>query len=194
MENRSESFELEDMRQQIQLLKAKLEKETIVSEKLIRQSTQDKVSYIDRKKKTVYVLIGFALVYCNVYFILMGYSWIFCVFTSCFLLVAWYFQRYNHRGISAQEIAAANLLDVSKALVRMNRLGVRWLYFGIPFALCWIAWFMVESYPKVGGEIICYGGTAGFILGAILGVSHLVSVRRKAKEAIRDIDEYTRMN
>ena len=34
MENRSESFELEDMRQQIQLLKAKLEKETIVSENL----------------------------------------------------------------------------------------------------------------------------------------------------------------
>lgn len=84
MENRSESFELEDMRQQIQLLKAKLEKETIVSEKLIRQSTQDKVSYIDRKKKTVYVLIGFALVYCNVYFILMGYSWIFV----CLLLVS----------------------------------------------------------------------------------------------------------
>ena len=101
MENRSESFELEDMRQQIQLLKAKLEKETIVSEKLIRQSTQDKVSYIDRKKKTVYVLIGFALVYCNVYFILMGYSWIFCVFTSCFLLVArgkfsYNFRFYNH--------------------------------------------------------------------------------------------------
>lgn len=84
MENHTDKFELDGMKQQIQLLKDKLAKEIIVSEKLIRHSTQDKVSYINRKKKFMYFLIVFALVYCNTFFLLMGYSWIFCVFTSVF--------------------------------------------------------------------------------------------------------------
>lgn len=84
MENHTDKFELDEMKQQIQLLKDKLAKEIIVSENLIRHSTQDKVSYINRKKKFMYFLIVFALVYCNTFFLLMGYSWIFCVFTSVF--------------------------------------------------------------------------------------------------------------
>ncbi|RGR88035.1 hypothetical protein DWY20_14690 [Phocaeicola coprocola] len=86
------------------------------------------------------------------------------------------------------------MLDISKALLRMNQLNLRWLYFGIPFALCWIVWFMFESYPKVGGEMICYGGSVGFVLGAAGGILHCIRVRHKAKEAIHDIEEYTKDN
>ena len=67
MENYADRCELDEMKQQIQLLKDKLAKEIIVSEKLIRHSTQDKVSYINRKKKFMYFFIVFALVYCNVF-------------------------------------------------------------------------------------------------------------------------------
>lgn len=93
MENYADRCELDEMKQQIQLLKDKLAKEIIVSEKLIRHSTQDKVSYINRKKKFMYFLIVFALVYCNVFFLLMGYSWIFlccyfCLFNYCRMLPA----------------------------------------------------------------------------------------------------------
>ncbi|WP_308769692.1 hypothetical protein [uncultured Bacteroides sp.] len=191
MENYVDEFELDEMKQQIQLLRDKLAKEIIVSEKLLKNSTQDKVAYINRKKRFIYFLIGFALVYCNTFFLLMGYSWIFCVFTSVFLIIAGIYQRYSHKGVSIDCISTGNLLDISRALVRMNQLGLRWLYFGIPFALCWIVWFMFESYPKVGGEMICYGGSVGFVLGAVGGILHCVQVRRKAKEAIRGIEEYT---
>ena len=115
MENYTDKFELDEMKQQIQLLKDKLAKEIIVSEKLIRHSTQDKVSYINRKKKFMYFLIVFALVYCNTFFLLMGYSWIFCVFTSVFLIIAGFYQRYSHKGVSIDCISAGNLLDISKA-------------------------------------------------------------------------------
>ena len=50
---------------------------------------------------------------------------------------------------------------------------------------------MLESYPKVGGEMICYGGSVGFVLGAVGGILHCVHVRRKTQEAVRDIEEYT---
>ena len=171
MENYADRCELDEMKQQIQLLKDKLAKEIIVSEKLIRHSTQD-----------------------NVFFLLMGYSWIFCAVTSVFLIIAGCYQRYSHKGVGIDCISKGNLLDISKALLRMNQLNLRWLYFGIPFALCWIVWFMFESYPKVGGEMICYGGSVGFVLGAAGGILHCIRVRHKAKEAIHDIEEYTKDN
>lgn len=60
MENFTDKFELDEMKQQIQLLKDKLAKEIIVSEKLLKNSTQDKIAYINRKKRFIYFLIVFA--------------------------------------------------------------------------------------------------------------------------------------
>lgn len=192
MEKQSDNFELEDMRQQIRLLKDKLAKETIVNDRLIRESTRDRISYITRKKRICYGMIIFALIYCNMLFIRLDYSLFFCLYTSLFLIAAGIFQWYSHQGVEVKRITTDNLLDISKALARMNRLGLRWLYFGVSFCLLWMVWFMVESYPKEGGEFICYGGTVGFVIGSVIGIMHCVAIRRKAKQAIRDIEEYTK--
>lgn len=192
MEKNQDSLELEEMKRQIRLLKDKLAQETIISEKMIRQSTQEKLTYINRKKRTVYILIPLALIYCNVFFSMLNYSWMFCIATSLFLIAACLYQLYSHKGVDAKEISAGNLINISQALVRMIRLELRWLYFGIPFALLWMVWFVLESYPKEEGRAICFGGIIGFIAGAAAGLQHLRNVRRKAKEAIRNIEEYTR--
>ena len=178
MEKYQDNFELEEMKQQIRLLKDKLAKETIISEKMMMQSTREKLAYINRNK--------------NMFFIWMDYSWMFCVVTSIFLIAACLYQIYSHKGVNIQEISTDNLVDISKALIRMNRLGLKWLCFGLPFALLWIVWFIIESYPKESGESICIGGGVGFVAGAVIGLRYLKNERRKAKEAIRDIEEYTR--
>lgn len=180
------------MKQQIRLLKEKLAKETIVNEKMIMQSIREKLGYIKRKIRSMYILVPFALIYCNLFFISTGYSWLFCVVTSLFLIVACIYQVYSHKGINPKEISTGNLINISQALIRMNLLGLKWLYFGLPFATLWIVWFLIESYPKEGGETICIGGGVGFVVGAIMGLIHLNKVRRKAKDAIREIEAYTR--
>ena len=48
MENYADRCELDEMKQQIQLLKDKLAKDIIVCEKLIRHSSHDKVLYFNR--------------------------------------------------------------------------------------------------------------------------------------------------
>lgn len=191
MEKYQDSFELEEMKQQIQLLKDKLAKETIISEKMIRQSTREKLDYIKRKHRFMCILVPFALIYCNVAFIKLDYSWMFCTVTSLFLIAAGIYQLYSHKGVNVESISTGNLIDISKSLIRMNHLGLQWLYFGLPFAGLWMAWFIIESYPKESGEFICIGGGVGFVIGSILGLLHLRNVRRKAKDAIRDIEEYT---
>ncbi len=192
MEKYQDNIELEEMKQQIQLLKNKLAKETIISEKMIVESTREKVDYIKRKDRNMYILIPFALIYCNIVFIWLEYSWMFCLVTSLFLIAAFLYQIYSHRGVSTKDISTDNLVNISKALVRMNRLELKWLCFGLPFVLLWLIWFIIESYPKENGEAIFIGGCIGFVVGAVMGLLHLMSVRRKAKDAIRNIEEYTK--
>ena len=76
------------MKQQIRLLKDKLAKETIISEKMMMQSTREKLTYINRNKRLMYIGIPFALIYCNMFFIWMNYSGMFCVVTSLCLIAA----------------------------------------------------------------------------------------------------------
>lgn len=89
MENFTDKFELDEMKQQIQLLKDKLAKEIIVSEKLLKNSTQDKIAYINRKKRFIYFLIvfcfsllqyifladGIFVGFLCIYFCVFDYSW-----------------------------------------------------------------------------------------------------------------------
>lgn len=192
MENRHANFELEEMRQQIQLLKDKLDKESLVNEKMITRSVMDKLAGINRKNRILYALTPLALIYCNLFFTRLDYSWMFCVVTSLFLIVACLYHFFSHKGVDIKEISTGNLMDVSKALIRMNRLGIRWLCLALPFALLWLAWFVIESYPKEYGESICTGCLVGFAAGAVFGLKHLKDERRKAKEAIREIEEYTK--
>lgn len=194
MEKYQDNLELEEMKRQIQLLKEKLAKETIISEKMIIQSTREKMAYIRRKNQLLYIIVPFALIYCNIFFFKLDYSLTFSIVTSLFLIMALLYQIYSHRGVNTKEISTSNLLDISKTLIRMNSLGLKWLYFGIPFALLWIIWFILESYSKEGGKPICIGGGIGFVIGAIAGFQHLRNVRSKAKEAIHDIEEYTGKN
>ena len=49
MMNNIDSIELQEMKEQLAILTQKLEKETIVNERLIRQSMKDKASTIRRK-------------------------------------------------------------------------------------------------------------------------------------------------
>ena len=111
MEKYQDNFELEEMKQQIRLLKDKLAKETIISEKMMMQSTREKLTYINRNKRP------FALIYCNMFFIWMNYSWMFCVVTSLFLIAACLYQIYSHKSVNIQEISTDNLVDISKALI-----------------------------------------------------------------------------
>lgn len=67
MEKYQDNFELEEMKQQIRLLKDKLAKETIISEKMMMQSTREKLTYINRNKRLMYIGIPFALIYCNMF-------------------------------------------------------------------------------------------------------------------------------
>ena len=87
--NYIESKELQEMKEQLAILTQKLEKETIVNERLIRQSMKDKASTIRRKAivesiVTLIMIPYFIWVMPNVIAISTGL----CCFTCFFMVLA----------------------------------------------------------------------------------------------------------
>ena len=52
----NENYELENMRQQMALLKQKLEQQEIVNDSLIRQSVKKNASYVNRNYRLLFIL------------------------------------------------------------------------------------------------------------------------------------------
>ncbi|MBQ2875367.1 MAG: hypothetical protein IJE85_08730, partial [Bacteroidales bacterium] len=81
------SNELEQMREQICLLKDKLEKQNIVNEQHIRRSMKSKMSSINRTIAGTIIAGSFALPYCSWFFWSQDLSTLFIVATAIMLTV-----------------------------------------------------------------------------------------------------------
>lgn len=189
----NENIELEQMKEQLSVLKKKLENESILNDRLMRKAMSDKVSRINHDAVAAYVLILFAIPYCTLVFVsLLGLSWWFCGVTDLFLIIALVYTYLSHKGIRSRELLEGNLLEVSSKIARMKKMYADWLKIGIPFLVIWITWFVLEVLRHSKGEEthgILIGGAVGGVIGAILGFWKYRRIQRKAREIIEQIQE-----
>ena len=115
MMNDIDSRELQEMKEQLAILTQKLEKETIVNERLIRQSMKNKASSIRRAAiaETIITLIMIP------YFIwvmpeILNISTGLCYFTSFFMALALACNFYIHSRFRPEKFVEGNLLEVRK--------------------------------------------------------------------------------
>ena len=188
-------FELNDMRQQLGILKEKLQQQEIVNDRLIRQSMRKNVAYINSTYVWTSVLALLMIPYCYWAFVMLaGFSIAFWVATSLFMLLAVGYTYYNGRDLFDAQLMKGNLLEVRRKVARAKKLDSQWLLIGFPVLILWIAWFAYEIYLKGGSrEVIgfAYGGTFGGIIGLIIGLRIHFKTQRKYREIIDQIEEVT---
>jgi membrane protein YdbS with pleckstrin-like domain len=193
MEKINENIELEQMKEQLSILKKKLENESILNDRLMRKAMSEKVSKINHDAIAAYIIIFFAIPYCTWVFIyLLNLSWWFCGVTDIFLLIALIYTYISHRGIRSNEILEGNLLEVSYKIARMKKMYADWLKIGIPFLVIWIIWFVLEVLHNSKGEEahgVLIGGAVGAVIGVVIGSWKYRRIQRKAKEVIEQIHE-----
>ena len=188
-------FELNDMRQQMDMLKKKLEQQEIVNDRIIRQSMRKDVAYINRTYTWTSVLALMMIPYCYwAFVVLAGFSIAFWVATSLFMLAAVGYTYYNGKDMFDSHLMNENLVEVHKKVARAKKRDSQWLLISIPVLILWIAWFAYEIYLKGGSrEVIgfAYGGTVGGIIGLIIGLRIHFKTQRKYREIIEQIEEVT---
>lgn len=178
--------ELEDMRRQTSLLKEKLDKESIVNDKLMRNIMSTKIGNVNSYLLKLLILIPFtmALVYFD-FGILFPLSTEFMIVTQIMLVGFGTYIYLNKRLLASANIAGGNLVEESKKLLRFKKREIRYIFFGMPICIVWMVWCFYELLHcgKEQDEIICV--IIGASIGAIFGFGYSI---RKFRMIMRNIN------
>lgn len=185
-------FELDEMRQQMAILKNKLDDQTIVNDRLIRRAVKNSVSTIN-KRYIVISIIAFAMIpYGYWAFVkLNGLSISLWIAMSVMMLAVVGFCIYNGREMRRRDFTSGNLLDTKRKALAAKRRDNNWLWFGIPMATAWAVWVGWEMAQKLGADfkffipffIICSVG------GIILGMTVHFRTQRHFRDIIEQIED-----
>lgn len=193
MDNNIIEAEWQEMKEQIALLKKTIERQDIVSDRLMRRTMKRKMRSLNREARFVYVLGAFALVYCNIVFFYMDLSLWFSLATTVFMLAAIGYTVWMHRGLSVEEISTGRLVEVGRKVARMKRMGQRWLRGVFPFLAVWFGWFVWEIWQSEANKDLALGmivgGVVGGIVGGIIGYMRYRNTQHLADEILDNIKD-----
>ena len=187
------SQELEEMREQVAILKKKLDKQTIISDTHIRNSMTSKKSDMTRTITATIIAGLFAVPYCTWIFFKFGFSPYFIIATDIMLAVCIGItirQRYTLKNL---DFTQGNLVDVAEKLSKVKTHYHEWIKIAIPMLLIWVSWMAYEALTRMEPSPILMGFLSGAGIGIIIGgfIGHRVNQKivRKSTEILKQIEE-----
>ena len=184
-------YELDEMRQQMAILKDKLENQTIVNDRFIRRSIKRGVSTINRRYLVIGIIALAMIPYGYWAFVMLGGLSVALWLASCLMmLIVVGFMIYNSRDMRDNALMNGNLLDVKRKVTQAQKRDANWLWFGIPMALAWGAWAVYEMSQKMGdNEYIVPCCIVGVLVGALIGLKVHFKTQSRFNEIIEQIED-----
>ena len=185
-----EHTELNELREQIALLKDKLQRQQIISEQNIIAAAQKGISKLN-KAGTIWSIFGiFAVVYCTFAFHRFGFSDGFVIGTAIMLAICAAVTIYAHSGIRSIDVANGNLVDISQRLIRFRKIYSRYHLFSIPALFVWCYFLYYDAQRMLGNaEYFLIGACVGGVIGAIIGLKAHFKVIRDTDKVLKNISE-----
>ena len=185
-----EHTELNELREQIALLKDKLQRQQIISERAIIEAAQKGISKLN-KAGTKWGIFGiFAVVYCTFAFHRFGFSDGFVIGTAIMLVICAAVTIYAHLGIRSIDVANGNLVDISQRLIRFRKIYSRYHLFSIPALFVWCYFLYYDAQRMLEyAEGFLIGGCVGGLIGAVIGLKAHFKVIRETDKVLANIRE-----
>ena len=184
--------ELETMRAQIALLKEKLDKETIVSEKLLRDTMRHKARNINANAWISVAASIFVIIWAVAYIPKEGFSWWFAGATILMMLVCDFFTWKYHKDVNAKTMSG-DLLTVAKVMKKLRDNYKKWLKYSIAMISVWFVWLSIEFCIQLNdwrlAVVMIIALLIGLAIGGFIGLKMHNSVIRNAEEIISQIEE-----
>ena len=193
-QNNINETQFEDMRQQMETLKKKLDQQEIVNDRIIRHSMKKTARNIMRRYYAIMALTLLMIPYTYMVFIMnQGLSLAFWIGTSLLMLVCAGATYYNSLNVSNSNMMSRNLVEVGHRMARAKKFDANWLFFGIPAAIGWLAWLTWELYQQdsEAARYMIYGTICGAVLGTIIGFKIHISTQHQYQDIIDQIEELT---
>ena len=183
-------IELHELREQIGLLKEKLQRQQIISEQNIIATAQKGIGKLN-KAGNIWGIFGiFAVVYCSWSFHRFGFSDGFVIGTAIFLAICAAVTIYAHWGIRSIDVANGNLVDISQRLIRFRKIYSRYHLFSIPALFVWCYFLYYDAQHMLEyAEGFLIAGCVGGIIGAIIGLKAHFKVIRDTDKVLANIKD-----
>lgn len=186
--NSQEYKELDELREQIALLKDKLQHQQIVSERAIQQAAQAGIGKLNRQGVIMTAFALFAVVYCSWAFHRFGFSDGFVIGTTIFLGVCALVTAYAHLKLRSIDVASGNLVEIASRLVSFRKIYSHWHIFAIPALLVWcyfLYWDAQRMLDNPEGFLIA--GCVGGVIGGIIGLKKHFAIMRETDKVLANI-------
>ena len=189
METR-ENIELDELREQIALLKDKLQRQQIISTRAISDAAQNGIGKLNTMGTISMVFGVFAVVYCTYIFHQMGFSLAFVIGTALFLGVCAIATIYTHTSLRPIDVAHGNLVEIMQKLIRFRKIYSYWHFYSIPALLVWCFFLYYDARQSLADPTpFLIGGVVGGVLGGILGLKRHFKIMRETDVIIERINE-----
>ena len=192
MINDNNTYELEEMKQQMLLLKKKLEQQKIVNEKMLRSAMKKKLYGLNRKVRVIFIVGILVAIWAPGYFTLVGFTPLFCAATALMLLFSALKTFQYHRKLWRLNLSESNLIELAEELTLLRPRYKNWYKFAWGMLIPWIVWMGYEATKIFGEELVWYiGGSAiGIIIGGLIGTRMNNNIIRRTDELLEQIEEY----
>lgn len=165
--------ELEQMRATMAQLKEKLDNQTIINDKLMRETMSNKVRRLNNNVWWNGIADLFVITFGNYMFHNMGLSNWFLLGTTVMMIVCFLGTIIPHSRVKQEDVLYGDLKQVAGNVKKLKRLYHDWLKIGLPVVGVWFLWFATELYFVTAdwksflGLIIpmAVGGTIGGLIG-----------------------------
>ncbi|MBR4088827.1 MAG: hypothetical protein IKK19_05960 [Bacteroidales bacterium] len=189
------TYELEEMKQQMALLKKKLEQQKIVNESVLRSAMKKKLYGLNKRVRVIFIVGIFVAIWAPGYFTILGFSPLFCAATAVMLLFSAFKTFQYHRKLWRLNFSQSNLIELSEQLTLLRKRYKEWYKIAWCMIIPWFIWIIYEAYSIYGEESVWFlGGSAvGVIIGGLVGTRINNNIIRRADELLEQIDEYKKM-
>ncbi len=186
------------MREQMATLKKKLEKQEIISERLIsktKESLEKDMATVRRQYRMGHIVnfLSAPLIYYIVVYQL-GLSVPFGIATAIWALVTFvfFFWRKGH----LYNLHSDNLLEAQQKVTTLKQHHRKWLKFDYLSLVFWWAWFGWEIYRKSimenAGDVpvrLYFGFVIGGLIGILINIWQVVKTQRRYQRMLDQIED-----
>ena len=143
--------ELQELKNQFNLLNEKLEKQRIINEEMIQESMKEKLSYVEKWYKKQFLVCTIVCPIISTIFMIQymnkgfGY-WGFSIFVLVLALVELYWNRICYKTLDIKNLSNLNMIQATEKIIKHKQLRtMRNKFFIIPFIILIIWTFLVAS-------------------------------------------------
>lgn len=200
MENQNNNLqELEELRRQVAEFKSRMERQEIISRRLLKEAMKGHVSWI--KQMSIWCSVGELVILPFLVYALrsvVGVSWLPIIAVGLMLVSEAIFNFWNVSTIRDKHLAVDDVLSAQQRLITFKRREKLYTYGILPFLLLWIVWLLFDVYygtdipfPSSGRLLV------DFVLIAIVLVAVFYVFYREMdslNKAIKELDEFAGKN